>query len=92
MNEERVGYAFDKENITWHHKNCRPISDLGFVSKVIERAVADQLKSYISTNNLDAELQAAYRAKYSTETDLLKVVSDIHLATDQNQVWLLSCL
>ena len=46
--------------------------------------MADQLKSYLSANNLDAELQSAYRAKHNTETALLKVVSDICLATDQN--------
>ena len=60
-------------------------SNLGFVSKVIERAVGNQLKSYISTNKLDAELQPACRAKCSTETALLKVVSDIRFAVDQNQ-------
>ena len=52
---------------------------------VIESAVAHQLKSYISTNKLDAELQSAYIAKRSTKTALLNVVSSIRLATDQNQ-------
>ena len=66
-------------------KNHRPVSNPAFVSKVIERTVANQLKSYISANNLDAELQSAYRAKHSIETAPLKVVSDIRLAVDKTQ-------
>ena len=75
------------ENITWHIglQELSPVSNLGFVSKVTERAVADQLKSYSSINNLDAELQSACGVLYSTETDLSKVVSDSHLAPHQNQ-------
>ena len=41
------------------YKNYRPVSNLGLVSKVIERAVADQLNSYLSANNVDAELPSA---------------------------------
>ena len=67
------------------YKNYRPVSNLGFVSKVIERAVANQLKSYLCANNLDDELQSAYRKKHSTETALLKVVSDIRSCIDQDQ-------
>ena len=53
------------------YKNYRPVSNLGFVSKVVERVVANQLKYYMNTNNLDEELQSAYRSMYSTETALL---------------------
>lgn len=67
------------------YKNYRPVSNLGFVSKVIERVVANQLKTYLSDNNLDDKLQSAYRAKHSTETALLKVVSDIRCSIDNNR-------
>ena len=59
------------------YKNYRPISSLGFLSKVIERAVADQMKLYIYNNNLDAEIQSAYSTKHGTETALLKMVREI---------------
>jgi exonuclease III len=67
------------------YKNYRPVSNLGFVSKVVERVVANQLKYYVNTNNLDEELQSAYRSMHSTETALLKVVSDIRCSIDNNQ-------
>ncbi len=43
--------------------NCRPISNLAFTSKIVERVVDSQLKSYITDNNLYGSLQSA-----STET------------------------
>ena len=66
-------------------ENNRPVSNLGFVSKVVERVVANQLKYYVNTNNLDEELQSVYRTLYSTETALLKVVGDICCSVDNNQ-------
>ena len=47
--------------------------------------MANQLKHYVNTNNLDEELQSAYRYMHSTETALLKVVSDIRCSIDTNQ-------
>ena len=45
------------------------------MSKVIERVMANQMKSHISTDNPDAELESVYRTAHSIETALLKVVS-----------------
>ncbi len=44
-------------------KNVRPISNLAFTSRIVERVVDSQLKSYITDNNLYDSLQSA-----STET------------------------
>ena len=60
-----------------------------FNSEVTEVVHGDQWKLYISTNNLDSELQSAHKAKQSTDEALLKVVSDIRLAVDQNQAGML---
>ena len=67
------------------YKNYRSVSNLGFVSKLIERVVANQLKSHMSEHCLDEELRSAYRAMHSTETALLKVVSDIRRSLDSNK-------
>ena len=69
--------------------NFRPISNL---SKVVERAVANQLTEYLSANNLLPCFQSAYRKKHSTETAMLRVVSDTLMAADERQVTLLGML
>ena len=42
-------------------KNFRPISNLSFLSKVIEKCVAKQLIAYLEANNLNVIYQSAYR-------------------------------
>ena len=74
------------------YKNFRPVSNLGFVSKLIERVVAGQLKSHVSAHCLDEKLQSAYRAMHSTETALLKVVNDIRSSLDSNKCVILLML
>ena len=53
--------------------NFRPISNLMFMSKLTERAIALQLIDYITINNLDEVFQSAYKQLHSTETALLRV-------------------
>ena len=51
-------------------KNFRPVSNLPFVSKLIEKSVAVQLVQYIDDNNLDKKLQSAYKKLHNTENAL----------------------
>ena len=62
--------------------NYRPISNLSFLSKTLERIVASQIEGYLTTNGPFAKMQSAYRKHHSTETALLRVVNDIHQAID----------
>ena len=41
-------------------KNFRPISNLSFLSKLIERIVASRLNTYLLTNRLHEPMQSAY--------------------------------
>ena len=66
-------------------KNFRPVSNLAFVSKVIEKAVAAQLIEYIDSNDLGELYQSAYKKMHSTETALLKMQNDILRAIDQHK-------
>ena len=69
----------------------RPISNLTFMSKVMEKIVARQLIAYLVANNLMPKLQSGFRSGHSTETAILRVLSDIYSSIDQGQVVLLAC-
>ena len=64
-------------------KNYRPISNLAFLSKVIEKVVAQRLFAHMTENNLHEKFQSAYKPCHSTETALLRVQNDILRALDK---------
>ena len=51
--------------------NYRPISNLIFLSKVIECLAFEQFVSYFNVNSILDDQQSAYRVTFSTETALL---------------------
>ena len=61
-------------------KNYRPVSGLGFISKLVERVVASQLNDHVSLNGLENVRQSAYKLGHSTESALLSIKNDVHLA------------
>jgi len=69
-------------------KNYRPISNLTFLSKVVERLVCRQrqLVAYLEKQGLFLRLQSAYRRFHSTETSVLKLACDAVLAADHGEV------
>ena len=70
--------ALDPED----NNNFRPISNLSFLSKTLERIAAVQLDNHLTDNQLYAKMQSAYRKYHSTESALLKVFNDINTAID----------
>lgn len=64
-------------------KNYRPVSNLPFTSKLLERVVATRLNEHCTENNLDASFQSAYKANHSCETALNRVHNDIMQAVDR---------
>ena len=80
--------TLDKKEI----KNYRPVSNLSFISKVIERIVARQLLSHLKTNCLLPVYQSGYRQYHSTETALLHVSSELFAAMDDQKMSLLALL
>jgi len=73
-------------------KNYRPISNLTFMSKVLERIVVEQVTQHLEEADLMPEFQSAYRKHHCTESALMKVLSDILDAADSCQVTLLGLL
>ena len=58
-------------------KNYRPVANIKFLSKLIEKHVVNNINDHIVKNGLGEEFQSAYCVSHSTETALLKVKSDI---------------
>ena len=72
--------------------NYRPVSNLTFLSKILERSAYTQLHGYLNDSGLLPEKQSAYRRHHSTETAVIDVLSDVYEAADSGQVTLLGML
>jgi hypothetical protein len=72
--------------------NYRPVSNLPFMSKLVEKAVLKRLSVHLRKCDLYEPFQSAYRQYHSTETALLRVVNDIRSAVDKGNVSLLLLL
>ena len=57
--------------------NYRPVSNLTFLSKIIEKTVASRLNTHVMNTGCFPKFQSAYRQCHSTETALLRVHNDI---------------
>ena len=67
-------------------KNYRPISNLPFLSRILEKVVLHKLLSNLQEKRLSNPFQSAYRAGHSTETVLLRIVNDILSALDNDNI------
>ena len=65
--------------------NYRPVSNLLFLSKVLEKVVTTQVTKHLTENDLLDPFQSAYRAGHSTETALTRVKRDIDMAIDNGK-------
>ena len=65
-------------------KNYRPVSNLVFISKLIERVVLKRLNAHMEKNSLHVESQYGYKQFHSTETLMLKLVNDVLIGFDNN--------
>ena len=73
-------------------KNLRPVSNLSYISKLTESAVADQIQSHLAKNNLYPVFQSTYRKFHTTETALVKVHNGILTNMNKQHVTLLVLL
>ena len=67
-------------------RSYRPVSNMSFLSKLLERVVQRRLQVFLDSNNLMPPMQSAYRQHHSTETAVTKMLNDMLLTADGGQV------
>ena len=72
--------------------NYRPVSNLWFIAKILEKLVLSQVSSYLNSHDLYNTCQSAYRPGHSTETANLKVVNDLFLSLNKGNISVLAML
>ena len=70
-------------------KHCRPVCNLPFIAKVLEKVVDTRIERHLMSNGHREELQSAYRRSHSIETALLNVKCDILESLDNGCVTVL---
>ena len=72
--------------------NFRSVSNLSFISKIIEKYMLLQLSHHCDKYNLQPDYQSVYREHYSCETAILKLSNDILWAMEKQHVTCLVAL
>lgn len=81
-----------KSGLDLVNSNYRPVSNLSFLSKVLEKAVLSQFNEHCALYHLFPDYQSAYRQNYSCETALLKIVDDILWNMEHQKITALACI
>ena len=66
------------------YPNFRPISNLQFLAKLVEKVIAIRVLDHLFTNDLEDRFQSAYKMYHSCETALVRVQNDILRLIDSN--------
>ena len=67
---------------TDNYSNHRSISNLPYVSKLLERHVSAQLRLHLPKNNIEVSFQSAYRPSHSVEAALVCIQDDVLRSLD----------
>ena len=73
-------------------KNYRPISNLQFLSKLLERVVLKRLNSHMKSIGCFLSNQYGYKPAHNTETLLIKITNDLLIASDSKTATVLLLL
>ena len=73
-------------------KNYRPVSNLPFLSTILEKILLARLSRHLVSNGTLEPLQSGYRSNHATETALLKLVNDLLCSADDGKVSVLAVL
>ena len=74
------------------NNNYRPVSNLPFISKSVEKYVQDQFVNHNVNLCLNSAFQSAYRPGHNCETALLKIMNDLLWSMERQSVSVLILL
>ena len=63
----------------------RPISNLDFISKILERLILTRIQPHITSSSNFNQHQSAYRRHHSTETSILHTLDNIFRSSDSSR-------
>ena len=89
MKSAIINPLLKKLNLALLQKNYQPVSNLKYLSKLIERVIAQKLNEHLTRNDIFEPMQSAYRKAHSTETALVRIQNDILRTTDNKEVTIL---
>ena len=69
--------------------NFCPVSNLSFISHLVEKAAIGQLVQHADYHRLTPQYQSAYRKNHSCETSLIRLANDALWAMEQQQATIL---
>ena len=72
--------------------NYRPVFNLCFIAKILEKIFLSQVSYYLNSHNLYNTCQSAHHPGHGTETALLKVVNDQFLSPNKGNISALALL
>ena len=91
--QAQINPLLKKSTLPKENLNCyRFISNLSFISKLLEADVASRLRSYNESSCMTNVLQSAYKQFHSTETAILKVHTGVILNMDKGKVTVFTLL
>ena len=81
-----VKHLLEKPGLDLINKNYTPISNLPFISKLVEKCMFKQLLGHCENHDQLLDFQSAYHKHYSTETSLIKLTTDILWSVERQQM------
>ena len=80
----KTTYQGNKKDMV--HTNYGPVSNLSFISKVMEKCTLQQFTQHCDDHQLLPEFQSAYPKHHGCKTSLLMLTNDILWSMDNQQV------
>ena len=87
-----VGPLLKKIGLQLINSSYRLVSNLTFISKLIEKCTWEQVNIHCLTYNLQPDYQSAYGEHYSCETSLLKLSNSVLWAFECRNIMALTAL